>query len=78
MPIQMYSLTDFLPEMQDNLTFEAKCLSRKTGLRWQVCKAWMQANGIADLGDIIRRYSHLGSEQAYTKIGEEIEDMVLK
>jgi hypothetical protein len=63
--------------MTQRITFEAKCLSRETGLRWQACRAWMKTKGFADIGDIIRTYSHLGREQGYIKIIEEIETMVL-
>lgn len=57
--------------------FEAKSLSRATGLRWQACRAWMERKGFQDLGDIIRAYSHLGSPEAgYLTIVKEIENLI--
>lgn len=60
-----------------NRSYEAKSLSRVTGLRWQACQAWMERKGFRDLSDIIRAYSHLGSPEAgYAAIISEIENLI--
>lgn len=56
--------------------FEAKSLSRKTGLRWQACRSWMQRKGFKDVGDIIRAYGHLGHDAGYAAVIAEIENLI--
>ena len=63
--------------MQTQPTTEIMMLSRATGVPQRTCKAWMQAEGLIAVTDLMTRYPGINCAEAMTFAACEIEYFVL-